>query len=153
MTKHDTLNPKHPELTALTQGARKYARYVAFFAAERAIDSARVSDPPVPYILEAIRESRIREWVRQRGALADLAERLDGEYWEASDAQPHDAARMMMAFRRARAVNSLVAAIAPNEVQAALDAVYEAYHALPEDEADSFVDEAKEKLRYYGGLP
>jgi hypothetical protein len=34
-----------------------------------------------------------------------------------------------------------------------LEAVYEAYHSLPEDEGDPFVDEVKEKLRYYATLP
>ena len=60
---------------------------------------------------------------------------------------------MNAAFRRARAASSLLTALESNVVQAALDAVYEAYHALPEEEADAFVEEVKDKLRYYAKLP
>lgn len=148
----NTLHPKHPELVALAQQARIFARYVAWFAAERAVVSVALSDPPVPSILEAIRSSKIQEWVRQRQAMAGLVERLEGSYWDASDAMPQDQARIALAFRRARAASAVLAALGSNEVEAGVDAVYEAYHALPEREADAFVDEAKAKLRDYGEI-
>lgn len=150
MTRRDALHPKHPELVALTQQAGMFARYVAWFAAERAVASAGLSDAPVPSVLEAIRSSNIREWVRQRQAMAGLVERLEGEYWDASDALPRDQERIALAFRRARAASALLAALGPDEVEAGLDAVYEAYHAFPETEADAFVEDAKTKLRDYG---
>ena len=82
-----------------------------------------------------------------------MVERLDDEYWKTCDAKPPEDATVLMAFRRARAANALLAALGPDAAQATLEAVYEACHALREGEADSFVAEATAKLRHYGELP
>ena len=152
MTKREALHPRDPELLDLIQRAGRHARDVAWFAAVRALASARVSDPPVPVVLDAIRTLEPGDAFAQRPLVADLVERLDDEYWEASEAKPQDEARVLMAFRRARAANALLASLDPDAARAALEAVYEACHAFPESEAGSFVDEAKDKLRHYAGL-
>jgi hypothetical protein len=153
MAKGEALNPKHPELTALTQSVGKYALYVAWFAAERALTSTPVTEPPIPSIRESLRTLDIRAALGNRKALDNLVERLEDAYWAACDADPRNESAVLAAFRRARAASALQAALGPNEVQAALDAVYEAYHSLPDDEADPFVDDVKAKLRYYATLP
>jgi hypothetical protein len=108
--KREALNPKDPQLTALAQAVGKYARHVAWFAAERALTSTPVSERPAPSILEYLRTFEIPEAIRQREALASLVEQLDAAYRTASDADPPDEQAVAAAFRRARAANSLLAA-------------------------------------------
>jgi hypothetical protein len=60
VSNREALNPKHPELTALTQSVGKYARYIAWFAAERALTATPVTEPPIPSIRECLRTFDLR---------------------------------------------------------------------------------------------
>ena len=142
------LHPRHPDLIALVEGARNSAREAAIFAAQTALQWTPVSDHPVPEALDALRTYHTATAMRLRPQLEALVERLDGLYWELSDAVGSKGAPAVReAFARARAVNALVAALTLGPVAAAVDAIYEAQASLPETEVDGFMEAAKSMLR------
>jgi hypothetical protein len=142
------LHPSDPDLVALVEGARNSAREAAVFAAETALQRTPVSDHPVPEALNALRTYHTGTAIRLRPELEALVERLDGIYWDLSAASDSKSAHAVReAFARARAVNSLVAALTIDPVSAAVDAIYEAQASLPEAEADAFIEAAKSVLR------
>ena len=142
------LHPRHPDLVALVEGARNSAREAAVFAAQTALQRTPVSDHPVPEALNALRTYHTVTAIRLRPQLEALVERLDGVYWDLSDGSDSKSAPAVReAFARARAVNSLVAALTIDPVSAAVDAIYEAQASLPEAEVDAFIEAAKSILR------
>ena len=142
------LHPRDPELVALVEGASNSAREVAIFAAQTALQRTPVSDHPVPEGLNALRTYHTATAMHLRPQLEALVERLDGLYWDRCDAGGSKGAPAVEeAFARARAVNSLVAALAVDPVAAAVDAIYEAQASLPETEVDGFIEATKGMLR------
>jgi hypothetical protein len=142
------LHPRHPELVALVEGARNGAREVAIFAAQTALQRTPVSEHPVPEALNALRTDHAANAMHQRPQLEAVVERLDGIYWDLCDAgRSKGTSAVEEAFARARAVNSLVAALTVDPVAAALDAIYEAQASLPDAEVDGFIEAAKGMLR------
>lgn len=142
------LHPRDAELTALVKGAGARARRAAAFAAKTALQVHPVPDHPVSQALDALERGDDSTALGLRDDIDRLVTALDGAYFDRSAAAgPENDPDLLAAFARARAVNALAAALAPDPVQATLDAIYEAHGCLPYDRGAAFVDAVKDLLR------
>lgn len=110
-------------------------RHIAFVASEAAVQGTALEDPIVLAGLQKLYTGSVDLTLRQ--ALQQLVSVLDEAYFDAQDLQEKGQAserRVMEAFFRARAANAVLAGLSDDAQIAASDAVYEAYHALGNDE-------------------
>jgi hypothetical protein len=142
----EALHPRNPEIVALINGARARARQVALFAVQQALDRHAISGEPVGKALAAL-ERDDASAVALRPALRSLVESLDAAYWTLTEEDSGSGGATREAFCRARAANSLLAAVQEDACEAALDAIYEAHASLEESDAAVFLEKIKTLLR------
>jgi hypothetical protein len=142
----EALHPRDAEIVALVNGARARARQVALFAVKQALDRHAISDEFVRKAIGAL-ERDDPSAVELRPALLSLVESLDAAYWTLTEEDNRSGDAMREAFSRARAANSVLAALQEDACEAALDAIYEAHASLEDSEAAVFLEKVKMLLR------
>ena len=149
------LNPNDPELLALAHAASlETARSVAYFAARTAMHHHPVSDPMVLAVLEALGGSADEVALGAGADIGRLAERHEERYFKLLDAAGgRYTPEVLQEFGKARALTSLASALNQDPRRGVLDAIYEAYVALGDTEADAFLASAVGRLRGHVSLP
>jgi hypothetical protein len=145
----DRLQHKAPDVMELLKRQRPDdLRRIAAHVADLAVQRTTLHDPRIESALEALRDNRPVD-AAERSEVKRLAEELDlyaldlAEKAEVGLASKQDSSA---AFRLARAADSVVSALKPYALIAAVDAVYEACFATDDlDAVRATVDAASGK--------
>lgn len=123
------------DIEALIEGATSaQQRSVAAAAAILAAERTGLDEAPVPEAIAVLRDNRTDSGLHAR--LTELADRLDDEAFDKRDEVDQGTAEYVdyqRIFRRARAATALATAMEDDAKEAAIEGVYEAYHALGSD--------------------
>lgn len=122
------LSALSPELVSLLSGkSATQLQRASAAAADWALKAVEIDDPRLAAGLEALAAQDFGNSVVRAGVL-ELVEELDAAAWDIQESDiPADSPAYVDAFRRARAVNSLLNALAGADLEATLDCVYEAF--------------------------
>ena len=120
------------ELAAcLERASSSQLRAAALAACKLALERTGLTDPIVEEGLKALTEGNYGD-VLLRSKLGSLVDRLDREHWrlkELIEQGRADEPPYPSAFHQARAANAVYAALDSDAFEAAVDSIYEAYHA------------------------